>query len=244
MDLADSWTIAAKDFSVFKMKRYVIYSLVVPPLIVSIGLPTFLRVLIAVRHISPARISTVLDAFSFFFVMLAIGLPIALASYSVIGEKLEKSLEPLLATPLADEELLLGKTIAALLPSLATVYAGALAFMVLGDAFTRHELGYLFFPNWRVAVLFLMVIPAVCLFSVEMGIIVSSRVNDTRAATQLGALALIPFAVLYVMFENDFIPFTVVSLLAICAGTASVDAALLRFTRSIFQREEILTKWK
>ena len=44
---------------------------------------------------------------------------ITFAGHSLVGEKLGRSLEPLLATPLTTAELLLAKVIGALLPSLA-----------------------------------------------------------------------------------------------------------------------------
>jgi ABC-2 type transport system permease protein len=63
-----------------------------------------------------AGIIVFLDAFSFFYIMLAAMLPITLASYSIVGEKVENSLEPLLATPITDEEFLFGKILAAFIP--------------------------------------------------------------------------------------------------------------------------------
>ena len=44
-----------------------------------------------------------LDSFSFFFVIIATIIPTAISSYSIVGEKVEKSLEPLLATPATDD---------------------------------------------------------------------------------------------------------------------------------------------
>ena len=57
--------------------------------------------------------------------MLAIPalVPAALASYSVVGERQQGTLEPVLATPIRREEFLLGKALAAFVPSLAISYA-------------------------------------------------------------------------------------------------------------------------
>jgi ABC-2 type transport system permease protein len=44
------------------------------------------------------------------------------AAYSVVGERQQGTLEPVLTTPIRREELLLGKALAALLPSLAIAY--------------------------------------------------------------------------------------------------------------------------
>jgi ABC-2 type transport system permease protein len=83
-----------------------------------------------------------------------------------------------------------------------------------------------------------------CVFSVELNIIVSSRVNDVRAANQFGGLLLIPFAGLYVLGEISVVPLTANNLLIISAILLLVDAFLFLVSRSTFRREEILTKWK
>jgi ABC-type Na+ efflux pump permease subunit len=252
MDLSNSWAVALKDFSIFRKKKYVLYSLVIIPILASIGFPALIQFLISNGNVTPGElspadivtISGVFDAFSFFFIIIAALLPVTLASYSIIGEKVEKSLEPLLATRMTDSEILVGKSLAAFLPALASTYVGAVIFMVLMDATTHSLLGFFFFPNWNMAVTLLLLIPVTCLFSVELNLIISSRINDIRAATQLGLLALIPFGVVYVMVEVSYIQINVTNLLILFAAVLVADIALSYLLMSLFRREEILTKWK
>src|SRR5271155_2402502 len=117
MKLSRAWTIAANDFGVFRSKKYTLYSLVALPLVLAVGLPTFIWLTIQRGTIGYSGIVVLLNACAFLFIILATILPTVLSSYSFIGEKLEKSLEPLLATPPSDDEFLLGKALAALLPS-------------------------------------------------------------------------------------------------------------------------------
>src|SRR5580693_3388795 len=65
--------------------------------------------------------------------MLAIPalVPSALASYSVVGERQQGTLEPVLATPIRREEFLLGKALAAFVPSLAISYGVYAIFIAL-----------------------------------------------------------------------------------------------------------------
>ena len=252
MDLSNSWSVALKDFAIFRKKRYVLYSLIIIPILVSIGFPALIQFLVSEQGLPPgglspsdiATVSSVLNAFSFFFILIAALLPVTLASYSIIGEKVEKSLEPLLATSMTDSEILVGKSLAAFLPALASTYIGAVIFMVLIDATTYSLLGFFFFPNWNMAVILLLLIPAACLFSVELNLIISSRINDIRASAQLGLLALIPFGVVYVMIEVSYIQINVMNLSSIFAAVLVADLALSYLVKSIFRREEILTKWR
>src|SRR4029077_6362730 len=49
--------------------------------------------------------------------------PALVAAYSIVGERQQDTLEPVLTTPIRQEELLVGKALAALAPSLAIAYA-------------------------------------------------------------------------------------------------------------------------
>jgi hypothetical protein len=80
---------------------------------------------------------------------------------------------------------------------------------------------------------------------VEGNIIISSRVNDIRAAQQLGGLLVVPF-VLIIMLASVLNGVIDPVLLALILGgvLAVSDVALFYLSKAIFQREEILTKWK
>ena len=82
------------------------------------------------------------------------------------------------------------------------------------------------------------------ILSIELDIIVSSRANDVRGAQQFAGLMVIPFAVIYVLGETGIIALTTFNLLIICGILLVADIILFYISTAIFQREEILTKWK
>jgi ABC-type Na+ efflux pump permease subunit len=209
-----------------------------------VGLPIVVWLWLKNGEIPTSEITVLLNAFSFFFIILATLIPTVLASYSFLGEKLEKSLEPLLATPATDGELLLGKSLAALLPSIGVSYLGAAIFMVFVDELTYGRLGYLYFPNLTMAVILLLAVPLACTFSVEANVIIASLVGDLRAAQQLGTLASVPFGGVFVLAETNFSSLNSTTLLTISVLLLAIDVVLLQVCRSTFRREEILTKWK
>jgi ABC-type Na+ efflux pump permease subunit len=178
-------------------------------------------------------------------VILAAYLATPIASYTIVGEKVEKSLEPLLATPTTDSEILLGKGISAFLPPLAAVLGGSALFMLLMDLTTKDKLGYYYFPDWNSAIVILLLLPLALLMSVQVNVIVSSRVADVRTGQQLGALAVIPFMGVYLAGELNLINLGEASnLLIIAAALLVVDVLLFFVSRATFRREEILTRWK
>jgi ABC-type Na+ efflux pump permease subunit len=167
-----------------------------------------------------------------------------ISSYSIVGEKVEKSLEPLLATPATDDEILLGKSLASSIPAILAVFIGATIFMILTDAVTYGKLGYLYYPNATMALVVLVIAPLSVVFSVEGNVLVSARVNDVRTATQLGSLIVLPYFAIYLLSEIRLISLDTTSLFVIAAIILVGDVVLFYLSRVTFRREEILTKWK
>ena len=232
-------TITSKDLTIMMTRRSLRIGLAVLPL----GLAVLFSQIIARASIPAAQLPAMLNAFLFFFMIYTGALPATLASYSLVGEKVERSLEPLLATPASDGEILLGKAIAALAPPLVAMWAGMVTLMVLCDAFTRGTLGYLFFPNWLAAVAVFGFAPLLALMAVSFSVLWSARVSEVRTAQQLSALAAIPGAGLYIALVSGAFTLDLASLAVLCGALAVVDAGLALAARATFHREEILTRW-
>jgi ABC-2 type transport system permease protein len=244
MRISKAWIVAAKDIRVFLRKRYTMYSLVVFPIIIGIGLPFVLRFVITRQGtLVGTRILDLMNAFAFFFVIGASVIPTVLASYSLVGEKVEKSLEPLLAAPITDSELLLGKGIGAFIPSIVSLYIGSILFMVLSDLVTHSTLGYYYFPNWTIGIILLILLPLMSVLSVEWSVIVSARATDPRAAQLQGILIAIPLFVIYVATEVGAIKLNTATIWIISGAVLILDIILFFLSTRTFQREEILTKW-
>lgn len=248
MRLSQSWIVASKDFAVFRKKMNIIYSILVVPLIVSFLLP--LVVWYATYHSkgggwSPAEMAIILPAFTFFYLILAGVIPSTIASYSIVGEKVEKSLEPLLATPTTDGEVLFGKGVAAFLPTVAAIVGGSAIFMALTDLATYGKLGYYFFPDWNAVIVLFLMVPLAIVIGVEWNVFVSSRVSDVRIAQQIGMLLVLPLAGIYVAGELNLIHLGDTNNLLIISGALALfDLIFLYVVRTTFRREAILTRWK
>jgi ABC-type Na+ efflux pump permease subunit len=247
MRISKAWVVASKDLAIFRRKRSILYSLVIVPIMVAVLFPTV--IVIAGRNggraMSATALGILLPSFAFFWLILAGVIPTTLASYSIVGEKVEKCLEPLLATPTTDGEILLGKGIAAFLPPIVAILGGATLFMALVDLVTQNTLGYLYFPNWNEGIVLFVMVPIAAVTSVEWNIIISSRVSDVRIAQQLGALLALPLGGIYVSGEVNLISLGDTTNLLIIAGVmAAIGVLLLPIARATFNREQILTKWR
>jgi ABC-2 type transport system permease protein len=245
MRLKKIWTITSKDFLIFRNKRSILFSLVGLLTFISIGLPMLIEYFIrkSGSGLSPL-LPKLIDAFSFWFVIIAALIPTSIASYSIVGEKVEKSLEPLLAAPVTDEEILAGKSFAAFIPSILSIWTGGIIFMFLINIFSYEALSYLYYPNWNIAVILFISGPLACILSIGFNIIISSRINDIRSAQQLGMLIILPFSIIYVLQELSVISLNVNNLLIISAIVLIIDIFVFYLVMTTFRREEILTKWQ
>lgn len=246
MRFSQAWIIARHDMSLFRLKRGILIGLIALPLGVGLGFPALVWYIISRAGTSglSSYLPGLIDAFGFFFIIGAGVLPTSISTYSIVGEKLERSLEPLLSTPSTDSEILLGKTLAPLLPTLGAIWLGSALFQGLIDALTRGPFGYYYFPNWGMAVLLFVLAPLACLYSIEVSVIVSSRVTDARSAQQFGGLVAIPLFFIYIAGEIGSIVLDATTLLYISAALAAVVLGLFYLSRRTFHREEILTRWK
>ncbi|MDD3984996.1 MAG: ABC transporter permease [Methanobacterium sp.] len=243
MELWKSWVIATKDFNIFCKKKRILYTLIILPLFLSIVFPLAVRSLTSLDNIT-TEIITLLNAFSYFYIILVYIQSTTLASYSILGEKIEESLEPLLATPITDSELLLGKTIASFIPSIGIIYITSIIFMLLSDLFTYNTLGYLFFPNLSMGFILLFAVPLSSILSIQLNVIISSRVNDVRTANQLGFLIFLSFMSIYILLVTNAISLNITNLLIISIFLLVINIILFYLSKTLFNRDKILTKWK
>jgi ABC-2 type transport system permease protein len=249
MRLWKSLIVTQKDLSVIRKNKYVFYSLISMPLILGIIFPmVFVFVLNAeVAALSHdqfmAAANQLISVSTMYLVLIATILPSIIASYSFVGEKIEKSLEPLLATPTTDGELLLGKSLASFVPCIGVTYLAAAISAIIIDAWSFTRIGIFLIPNLSWILALFIITPLACIMSVEANVIISSRVNDIRAAQQLGTIVALPIIGLVILVITGA---QLSTLLAILASVALVvaDTALFYLSKETFQREEILTKWK
>ena len=180
--------------------------------------------------------------FMAYFLLIPAMVPIAIASQSVIGERQARSLEPQLATPVAVTELLAGKVIAAALPAVLATWIVWVAYGLINAAIADPRLlRVVFSPQWIVAMASL--VPLICILSVLLGVIVSSRVSDPRTAQQFGAFVVLPIiAIAVAQFLGGQATFTMTQVLVGDLVVLGLIGALLAVGSWAFDREEILTR--
>jgi ABC-2 type transport system permease protein len=184
------------------------------------------------------------NQFMIMFMMMPLIIPISIAAYSVVGEKTTRSLEPLLATPLTTGELLMGKGLAAILPAVGATWVAFLIFLagatIVGGGLPL--LRYMTGPVWLLAVG--IAGPLMSIVAVAFALMVSSRVNDPRAAEQISAVVIVPLLGLVFGQIAGVIVLNPTFMLVAITVLVVLSVALVAVAVRLFEREHILTKWK
>jgi ABC-2 type transport system permease protein len=177
------------------------------------------------------------------FIIVPATLPTIIATYSIVGEKNNRSLEPLLATPTTNGELLAGKIFSAFIPSMGSTLLAFTLGVVLLDVVLIPKVGYPLLPNLTWILSMFLLAPTACLMSVLACVLVSSKVSDVRAAQQLGGFVVMPVVVLMLGVLSGFIFLSPVMIFVFAGLYGCLDLGLFYFAKAIFNRETILTKW-
>lgn len=245
MNVGKAWLVARKDLAIMKKRKSIFALMFILPLMFSIGLPVITDYLILKKYPSVSEVTELMGSFAFFFIILSALIPLYVSSYSIIGEKTEKSIEPLLAAPISDSEILLGKYISVLLPALAAIYIGGIIFLSLTDILTHGYIHYYYYPDWTFSAVMLLGVPLGSLYGSALGVLVSSKTNNVQSSYQLGGITLIPFIILYVLGEIGLVKLdSVNNILYIALGLLVAVILVYVLNSRTFNRENIILNWK
>ena len=255
------WAVIGKEMTDLLSNRLLLGAVAFPALIFA-AIPTGIVAFIEVNDLDPAQMGQISDYISMFpdlppklaaqgfivlnfmayFLLIPAMVPMAIATQSVIGEKTARSLEPQLATPMEVSELLAGKAVSSAVPAVLATWAVFVLYGLVNGAIADPALTNLIFNDvWKVAMLTL--VPLICLLSVLLGIIVSSRVNDARTAQQLGSFIVIPIIAIAVAgFFSGQASFTMQQVIIGDLVVAVLIGIALVAGNWIFEREQILTR--
>ncbi len=232
--------ILAKEWAEARHNKMVLLSVIFLPLFM-VGIASFM-VYQGKGIGSPAAQVALFNVALMYFLLLPAIIPLAIAVYSIVGEKEQGSLEPLLATPITDLELFLGKALASVIPALALTWMSFGLFIAVAIPLVGGIPPHVLTPPWIAAIFGLS--PLLALFSVGVTMLVSSRATDVRAAYQFSSFAILPPLIPLIIWSTRK---TLVSLALVGAEGAVLlflSITVLYFAIRVFRREQILTRWK
>jgi ABC-2 type transport system permease protein len=225
-----------KELLDYRRKRSIVVTMAILPAIFLIQ-PT-----LAVFVASPSSSSDKYFALPLLLLLLIpVIMPSTLAAYSVVGEREQGTLEPLLTTPIRRQEFILGKAAAVMIPTLALSYTVFGLFLAFVSLFADPAIASDVFHQGPVLLALALFTPLLAGWAIVVGMAVSVRASEVRVAQQLGTVASFPPLGVVVLFGVGVIhpTFTVAALLAI--GLLVIDVRALRIVSQMFDRERLVT---
>jgi ABC-type transport system involved in multi-copper enzyme maturation permease subunit len=174
-----------------------------------------------------------------FTLAVAALLPTVVGAYSVIGERDQGTLEPLLGTPVTTGEFILGKALALLIPAAAESY---LIFGIIDGLVWLLRPAAVSAVALRPSILLAQLIftPLLACLAVWLSMTISAHTRDTRVAQQLGVLTSLPVIALGIMLGFGVMEVSLPLAMALGAALVVLDVAGWPLAAATFNRERLI----
>jgi ABC-type Na+ efflux pump permease subunit len=228
-----------KEMRDYRRNRFIVVTMAILPSIF-LALP-IINIFSIPASVSSSSLNTRLGLSLLYMLLIPVLVPSAVASYSVVGEREQGTLEPLLTTPISREELLLGKAAAALIPSVAISYLAFGVFLACVRLFAHATVATAVFHQGPVLLAQAVFTPLLAGWAIWAGIAISTRASDVRVAQQLGMLASIPPLALTALMSLQVIHPTLTLALVVGVALLVIDVLAWRVVAAMFNRERLIT---
>ena len=242
LDIRRVRAVLRKELMDYRRKRSIVVTMFIFPIIFLIE--PVVAVFVAPPTGSSSSISKVVMIPLLYMLLIAVITPSTLAAYTVVGEREQGTLEPLLTTPLREQEFVLGKALAVWIPSVALSYAVYGLFLLAVALFAHHAVAAAVFHDGPTLLALFLFAPLVAGWAVVVGMAVSVRATEVRVAQQLGTLASFPVLGVIILLITGTIHPTFASALEYGGGLLVVDLVALRLVSRMFDRERLVAGTK
>ena len=176
-----------------------------------------------------------------FLIMIPMMVPMAISSDSVAGEKERKTIEGLLAAPITKEEILLGKALAAAVPSIVISWIAEIIYIISTDIILYNIMGRIILPNLFAAIMFIFLMPTQTILSTLLMTSFSSKARGSREALQKSGFFAIP--IIFIVSALIFLPLLVHPALTLASEVILVLLMfiILRRATKNFNRNKLLS---
>ncbi len=175
-----------------------------------------------------------------YMLVLPVIMPCVISAYSVVGEREQGTLEPVLTTPIRREEFLIAKALAAFVPTLVIAYTVFGIFLAAASLFAHPAIVSAIYAGTHVLVQLLFT-PLLAGWAIWVGIAVSTRSTDVRAAQQLSVLGSVPPLAIVALMSLNVITVSAALALGLAAALLAIDLLAWRVDAALYDRERLVT---
>jgi ABC-2 type transport system permease protein len=231
--------VVRKELRDFRRKRSIVVTMCILPLLFLVE--PVITIFLVTPSTSGAVLQRSLILPILYLLLIPTIMPSTLSAYSVVGEREQGTLEPLLTTPIREQEFLLGKATSVMIPTLVLSYAVFALFLGAAWLFANSAIASAVFHDSPVILALFLLAPLLAGWGIVVGMGVSVRASEARVAQQLAMLASFPPVGVIILLAVGVVRPTFLVALAFAAGLLVVDVVLLRFVSRMFDRERLVT---
>jgi len=177
------------------------------------------------------------------FLVIPIMASSIIASDSFAGEKERRTVEALLATPLSDGEMLLGKMLVSFVPAVVVTATAFLVYSAVIDHFTLQLFGgRLLFPNNTWLMMIFALAPTLAFAEIALTVLISARAKGVREAQQISALFLVPLIGMVVGQVSGAMLLDPWMVIVMASGLMAIDVVIFVASIKTFGRDHMLAR--
>ncbi len=228
--------ILLKELRDYRRNRFVLLTMAATP-VLFIVLP---MIQLIAANVTGKAVDTRIGLSLIYMLVIPLMMPSVMSAYSVVGEREQGTLEPVLITPIRREEFLIGKALAVLLPTVVIAYAVFGIVLAAVSLFAHPSIASAIDGGTHVLVQLLFT-PLLAGWAIWIGIGVSTRSTDVRAAQQLSVLGSVPPLALVALVSLNVIAVSTALALGLAAALLAFDLLAWRIVGAMFDRERLIT---
>jgi len=227
-----------KEVREFRRNRFVVVTMAVLPFVFVI--PPLVTIFRVPQSASGSEVKGAVGSISLLLLIVPIVIPPVISAYSVVGERVQGTLEPVLTTPVRRDELLLGKAAAAFAPSVLIAYGMYFLVAIAVRLWAAPVVVDVVWggPQMLAQILFT---PLLAAWAIWVGIGISARASDVRVAQQLATLAGLPLLGFTSLISFQVVTPSVPLVTVLALVLLVVDIAAWRVVSQVFDRERLIT---
>ena len=233
--------VVRKELRDYRRNRFIVATMAITPIFFMVA--PIITIFTLPASAPAARLDAAVGVSVLYLTLIPALVPAVVSSYAIVGEREQGTLEPVLTTPVRREELLLGKALAAFIPTVAISYVMYGIFLACAGLFAHQNVASGVFQAPRILAQLLFT-PLLAGWSIWAGIAVSTRTNDVRVAQQLGTLASLPPLLVTSLMGFGVIHPTLRLALVLGAALLVINILAWRAVSAMFDRERLVTGGK
>lgn len=242
MDVGRIRAVVRKELRDFRRNRFIYLTMGIMPLLF-LALP-IVDIFLVKATATSAALEKRLGLSLLYMLLLPVLIPATLASYTVVGEREQGTLEPLLTTPISREEFIAGKAVAVMIPTLAIAYVVFGLFLACVRLFANAVVATAVFHEGPVLLAQVLFTPLLAGWSIWVGMAASARSSDVRVAQQLGTVGSLPPVAVAALMSFGVIHPSFRIALVMAGALLAIDVLALRVVAAMFDRERLVTGGK